>query len=132
MPSVQVFAFNHSIAEEFKSRITDAALIDPFKFAPSSYQQAIFDWIANGRGSLIVKAVAGSGKTTSMVMGLRFIPQLRGARDVSARTFHSVGFSAVCKRLGLRADQIKADGSKLRNLAKQIMSPADYETYGDF
>lgn len=132
MPSVQVFAFNSSIAAEFKSRITDASLTEPFKFLPSPYQEAIFNWIARGKGSLVARARAGSGKTTTMVMGLRFIPGLKGARDVSARTFHSVGFSAVCKRLGLRADQLKADGSKVRNLAKATLSPMDYEDYGDF
>lgn len=132
MPSVQVFAFNHSIAEEFKSRITDAALTEPFKHTPSPHQQAIFDWIAKGKGSLLVKAVAGSGKTTSMIMGLRYIPGLKEARAVSARTFHSVGFSAVCKRLGLKTNEVKADGSKLKNLAKTTFSPADYEDYSDF
>lgn len=130
--SVQVFAFNSSIAAEFKSRITDAALTDPFKFPPSPHQQAIFDWIARAHGSLIVRARAGSGKTTTMVMGLRYIPGLRGARDVSARTFHSVGFSAVCKRLGLRADQVKADGGKVRALAKQMLTEDDYDMYADF
>lgn len=31
---------------------------------PSAYQSAIFDWATNGRGNAVVKATAGSGKTT--------------------------------------------------------------------
>lgn len=132
MISVQVFAFNASTAADFKARITEASLTDPFKFTPSDYQQAIFEWIASGNGSLIVRAVAGSGKTTTMVMGLRFIPGLRGARDVSAKTFHSAGFGAICKKLNIKADQLKADGNKVRNIAKATLSPADYDVYADF
>lgn len=37
------------------------------QFTPSAYQQAIFDWIIEGRGDAIVNAVAGSGKTTTLI-----------------------------------------------------------------
>jgi len=39
-------------------------------FAPSPQQQAYFDWIESGKGSAVVIAVAGSGKTTTLVQGL--------------------------------------------------------------
>lgn len=41
------------------------------EFRPSPMQQAIFDWIEQGEGSAIVEAVAGSGKTTTMMQGIR-------------------------------------------------------------
>lgn len=43
-------------------------------FEPSPYQQAIFDWIINGNGNAVVEAVAGSGKTTTIVKALEIIP----------------------------------------------------------
>ncbi len=45
------------------------------KFEPSIYQQAIFDFIKFEKGSAIVEAVAGSGKTTTIVEALSMIPQ---------------------------------------------------------
>src|SRR4051812_3545946 len=38
----------------------------------SAYQAAVFDHFRYGRGSVIVKAVAGSGKTTTMKNALRY------------------------------------------------------------
>jgi DNA helicase II / ATP-dependent DNA helicase PcrA len=80
---------------------------------PSPYQQAIFDYIKNRDGNLIVKAVAGSGKTTTAVESLKFIPsdkkvlflafnkaiattlQQRVPGNVKASTFHSCGYQAL-------------------------------------
>jgi DNA helicase II / ATP-dependent DNA helicase PcrA len=44
-------------------------------FTPSVHQQKIFDFVANGRGSAVVIAVAGSGKTTTVMKSLAFIPE---------------------------------------------------------
>lgn len=43
-------------------------------FTPSKYQQAIFDFIVNGTGHGVVEAVAGSGKTTTLVQALKYLP----------------------------------------------------------
>lgn len=40
-------------------------------FVPSGYQTAIFDWIENGAGNASVNAVAGSGKTTTLLKGIK-------------------------------------------------------------
>jgi superfamily I DNA/RNA helicase len=40
------------------------------KFQPSVYQQGIYDFIANGQGNAVVSAVAGSGKTTTLINAL--------------------------------------------------------------
>lgn len=45
------------------------------EFNPSPFQQAIFDHIADpAKGNLVVEAVAGSGKTTTIIQATKFIP----------------------------------------------------------
>lgn len=39
-------------------------------FKPSAAQQAFYDWVNNDRGHCIVNAVAGAGKTTTMLNGI--------------------------------------------------------------
>ncbi len=81
-------------------------------FKPSKYQQAIYDFIEHGSGSAVIEAVAGSGKTTTIVESLKLIPpsekilflafnsaiakelQTRVPSHVRAKTFHSQGFGA--------------------------------------
>ena len=43
------------------------------KFVPSEQQKAYFNWIEVGEGSCIVEAVAGSGKTTTLIKGLEYM-----------------------------------------------------------
>ena len=50
-----------------------------FKFSPpyvpSPYQLAIFEFIQDGVGNALVEAVAGSGKTTTIVKALEITPK---------------------------------------------------------
>jgi DNA helicase-2/ATP-dependent DNA helicase PcrA len=48
---------------------------DDKKFIPSLYQEKIFDFIENGSGNAVVSAVAGSGKTTTILKSLEIIPK---------------------------------------------------------
>jgi superfamily I DNA/RNA helicase len=41
----------------------------------SDYQKSIFEWVANGKGNLRVGAVAGSGKTTSIIAIVARLPK---------------------------------------------------------
>ena len=100
-------------------------------YTPSSYQAAIFDHIENGRGHAVVEAVAGSGKTTTIVSAARLtageglfvafnksIASELGTRlegtSMVAKTVHSVGFAAVRKfNRG-----VKVNASKYRDLLK--------------
>lgn len=86
----------------------------PRAFIPSVQQQAVFDWIDNGRGNAVVEAVAGSGKTTTLVEAMKRMSgsvamvayNKKIADEISERlkqlnvkharasTFHSAGFSA--------------------------------------
>jgi len=36
----------------------------------STYQKAVFDWVCNESGNAIISAVAGSGKTTTLIDAL--------------------------------------------------------------
>jgi DNA helicase-2/ATP-dependent DNA helicase PcrA len=47
------------------------------QFSPSKYQQDVFDFIETGVGNAVISAVAGSGKTTTIVNALRLIPETR-------------------------------------------------------
>lgn len=84
-------------------------------FTPSLQQQAVFDWVKNGRGNAFVEAVAGSGKTTTLIEVLKLtegsvafaaynnaiakeiqakVAPLRFGNRVRVGTFHSFGFGA--------------------------------------
>lgn len=64
-------------------------------FQPSPYQSAIFTALRERRGNLCVRAVAGSGKTTTIVQALRVIPQ----RDPDRFTTYSTLFLAFNKTI---------------------------------
>ena len=100
------------------------------QFTPSAYQQAIFDWIIEGRGDAIVNAVAGSGKTTTLIQASQRLKTSRAlfaafnahiAKTLSdriltmtCRTIHSVGNRCVSRYLG----RTVLDDSKYRNLCR--------------
>jgi DNA helicase-2/ATP-dependent DNA helicase PcrA len=86
------------------------------KFVPSPYQQAIYDFITNGNGNAVVSAVAGSGKTTTLINAIKLIPQEKSvvffafnksivneiqervpqnAKNIDVKTLHSYGYSAL-------------------------------------
>ena len=100
------------------------------QFTPSAYQQAIFDWIIEGRGDAIVNAVAGSGKTTTLIQASQRLKTSRAlfaafnthiAKTLSdriptmtCRTIHSVGNRCVSRYLG----RTVLDDSKYRSLCR--------------
>lgn len=106
----------------------------------SIYQSNIFSFVESGTGNAIVEAVAGSGKTTTIVEALK---RVRGSsiflafnkaiadelksRGVNARTFHSLTFGAVKNHLG---GQMNVD--KLRQLSQGHFVGNDAWMYGAF
>jgi len=108
----------------------------------SPYQEAIFRAFTEGSGNVVVEAVAGSGKTTTMVEALRRWQAVGNNRSkralfcafnkaiavelekkvpagVLAKTLHSVCFGSV-----LRAFKgIKVDDRKLHFHAEAVMTP---------
>lgn len=101
-------------------------------YAPSVYQVAIFDWIENGRGHGRVPAVAGSGKTTTIVSAARLISgdglflafnksiaeklaaELAGTAMV-ASTVHSHGYAAIRYSVGRH---VKVDSAKYQAMVR--------------
>lgn len=109
----------------------------------SQYQQNIFAFVETGLGSAIVRAVAGSGKTTticecdarlphgttSILLAFnKSIAEELKARGVNARTFHSVTYSPVTRFKGTR----QVEGDKLSILVQQHLSGDDAFIYGNF
>jgi superfamily I DNA/RNA helicase len=130
------------------------------KITPSAYQQAVLDWIRNGRGHAVVNAVAGSGKTKTLEMALAQIPEAchvqlfafnnaiakelnvrldklrvdtgRAYRNTRASTFHSLGAGAVAKKLGVTVRQLDISDRKLLKLSDDLFSADDKDLYGSF
>lgn len=105
-------------------------------FEPSAYQTAIFTWIVEGRGNAMVNAVAGSGKTTTLIQAASLLKtdnaiffafnkhiadelnaRLKGVSKMAAKTIHAFGNGILFRALG----KTQIDGFKYRNIAKKLM-----------
>jgi len=113
---------------------------------PSSFQNAIFEAVKNDSfGNMIISAVAGSGKTTTIVKALSLIPSTKkvimlafnkkiaeeltnrvALPNVQIKTFHAIGLQ-VCRNL-CRNPVI--DNNKLRNIIQQYAEYFDIDTFG--
>lgn len=88
-------------------------------FVPSKYQEAIFDFIKNNTGDLVIEAVAGSGKTTTIIKALNLIDEnksvlfcafnkdivkslskkLKGHKNIEVRTIHGLGYMSCTENI---------------------------------
>lgn len=111
------------------------------KFIPSPQQQAFFDWIVNGEGSLVLEAVAGSGKTTTLIEGLTLMKGFvffgaynkKIADEIQSRapqklglnisTFHAAGFQAWKKV----ARFPKVERNKLQDIFRSSQAFPEYK-----
>jgi DNA helicase-2/ATP-dependent DNA helicase PcrA len=107
----------------------------------STFQTSIFAFVESGRGNAIVEAVAGSGKSTTIIESMKLV---RGssiflafnkaiatelaAKGVNAKTFHALTFGAVMRHMGANGPTI----DKLRQLCRENMSSYDMKLYGGF
>lgn len=111
-------------------------------FAPSIEQVAFLNWIEHEKGSSILEAVAGSGKTSSLIMALRYMKgsvflgafnkdiatELKSripaadAWRIQAATMHSAGLMAI-KRSGRKP---RTEPGKLRFLLDDIIGKVEY------
>lgn len=84
----------------------------------SKYQTAVFENVATGTGHTVICAVAGSGKTTTIVEALRHVPigckilfvafnksiaeelKKRAPRTVEVSTLHSYGLKTITRAFG--------------------------------
>lgn len=116
----------------------------------SIYQQAIFSDVAEGKGHVLVRARAGTGKTTTIVEALNHVPagasallvafnksiakelEGRAPQGVAVKTLHAFGFAALRSAFRTTMDQNKVEriarglfgpqlpGSVLGNLSKLV------------
>lgn len=118
-------------------------------FQPSKFQQAIFDWTEahiDQPGALIVEAVAGSGKTTTIVQAADMIPTTDKAvflafnksiatelgnklpDHVESKTLNALGFGAC--RYNVQG-QIKVERNKTRDLIRKHLDDDAAEVMGE-
>lgn len=108
----------------------------------STEQKSILHWIEHGSGSAVIQAVAGSGKTSTLIECIRHakkcadgntprilfvtfnrancdhaMARLQGTAGVDVRTFNSVGFE-ICKR---RERGVCLDPSKQKRLFRECV-----------
>lgn len=101
-------------------------------FKPSKYQQAVYDFMSNGQGNAIISAVAGSGKSTTIVNAINILPANKtkvflafnkaiveelqkkiSAPNTKVQTLHSAGFQAM-----MNTYRSKLDNWKYKNFLK--------------
>jgi superfamily I DNA/RNA helicase len=106
----------------------------------SSQQTSIFDWFANGEGNLVVRARAGTGKTTTILEAITHAPEgkillaafnkkiaeelksrLKNPK-AEAKTLHSLGFGFVVRNWnGTKLDNER--GERLARVAAGTSAP---------
>lgn len=102
----------------------------------SDQQVAVFQWFERGRGNLVVRARAGTGKTTTILEAIRHAPEndvlicafnKRIANELKAKlarngghgevkTLHGVGYSVVQRYW----DRAQVDGRRGYEVAKRV------------
>jgi DNA helicase II / ATP-dependent DNA helicase PcrA len=117
----------------------------------SGYQEAIFKEVEQGTGSLTIEAVAGSGKTTTIVEAINRVPGDRSiaflafnksiaetlrtkitASNAKCMTLHSAGFNAWRRSLEFDAMNLDVDSGKTRGIVEDesgILSPSEREDW---
>jgi DNA helicase-2/ATP-dependent DNA helicase PcrA len=111
---------------------------------PSKYQSAIYDWVGNGQGSAVIEAVAGSGKTSTILEVLKLIPctsavlmlafnksiadelKSRVPPHVVVKTFNGLGHSILSKRLG----KLELSSWKMRDIVRASMEKEEFTEFG--
>lgn len=106
-------------------------------FVPSVFQQKIYDFITDGNGNAVVSAVAGSGKTTTLVHAIKLIPKEnvmffafnksivseiiervpKNAKNIEVKTLHSYGYSALIKSY----PKIEIKNNKYRKILEDLI-----------
>lgn len=110
----------------------------------SKYQRDIFDDIKDGSGHLVVNAKAGSGKTSTIVQGLKYIPETSGgvaffafnksiseeiksrvSEDINVQTSHSLGLKTIINTYRGSKIQVDGKGEKINNITSAIVGPEE-------
>lgn len=118
----------------------------------STHQTDIFNFVEFDSGNAIIEAVAGSGKTTTIVEGINRVPSHQSAiflafnksiaeelksRGVNARTFHSLCASAAMR--AQNANTVSGDKSfqllrtaRSQMTGERVFTEEEVNNYGSF
>lgn len=115
-------------------------------FQPSPQQSTIFDWVENGSGSAVIEAVAGAGKTTTLIESLKLtqgnvafcaynkaianeiserVAPLQLGNRIKAGTVHSFGNAMLRKAFS----RTKLDSKKLNIIADKVVEKRFIRTF---
>lgn len=108
----------------------------------SPLQEEIFDFVEHGDSNAIISAVAGSGKTTTIVEAYRRVPADKTcvflafnkdiAKELAGRGLNALTFHSLCwKSLANSNRNRKLDGGKLRKICADWLIPGHYEPAND-
>jgi DNA helicase II / ATP-dependent DNA helicase PcrA len=115
----------------------------------SPYQQGIFTALTDTRNNIMIEAVAGSGKSTTIIEGVNrlanagavlFLAFNKSIADelapqmpdfAKAKTFHSVGFSAWARANG-GFDAVQVNQHKVRNIVRDLLTDEENALFGKF
>lgn len=127
-----------------------------FPFTPSKYQKDIFDFIIHGTGNAVIRACAGSGKTTTIVSAMKLVPEslkclfiafnksiveelsakLEKHSNCTVKTVHSLGFLMVQRNIGnVTVDEykyityVKTHINELRSTDCDLVKRGDVDDY---
>ena len=121
-------------------------------FVPSEAQENYFNFIRTGKGNAILEAVAGAGKTTTILEGMAHMegrvwfgvynkkmaveikgkimrhPELRGRPGLYSATFHSAGYSALRFAFGKRYT-LEVNDKKVIRILREMAATTSIEEY---
>lgn len=117
----------------------------------SKYQLNIFKYIEKQQGNLVVEAVAGSGKTTTIIECTNRIPSNKkilvcafnkaieqelnsrflGKSNVTVKTLHAIGYKAIYNNKGTLGGKIRLDSTLLFNFIKDLCYKTPLSTKSD-
>ena len=123
-------------------------------FIPSEAQQDFFDWVTEGSGNCILEAVAGAGKTTTILEGIGRMngrvwfgvynkkmadeikekiserPELQNRpfphQMLSTKTFHGEGFGIIC-RYNTKDVKTDVDAKKVDKIIDRLIVKKEQE-----
>lgn len=113
-------------------------------FTPSKYQKCVYTYILQGKGNAVIDAVAGSGKSTTIVNALKLIPtnkqvlflafnksiveelkiKIGNLSNVEVRTLHSLGCKALMKAFKSEVDENKYTAWLNNGIASKFITPS--------
>lgn len=96
------------------------------EFTPSQYQEDIFEFIKYGYGNAVISAVAGSGKTSTIIKALDFI---KPERRVLFLAFNSSIVDELKERITREKTDIKTLHSLGFSIIKQSFKDKEIEIY---